>query len=64
MEAQIISRHFLYLLLVNLPLLANLKEWSTCKELGCFLEVGDNILDGVYLVDEATEMYLLYSGRP
>ena len=34
-------RCFLYLLLVNLLLLASLEERSTCGELGCFLGVGD-----------------------
>ena len=33
--------HFLYLLLVNLPLLASLEERSTCRELDYFLRVED-----------------------
>jgi len=49
-------RHFLHLLLVNLLLLASLKERSTHRELGCFLGVGDkDSLNRDYLVDEATK---------
>jgi len=44
----------LYLLLVNLLLLANLKERSTYRELDCFLEAGDNTLEEEYLVNEVT----------
>ena len=48
-------RRFLCLSLVNLPLLASLEERSTCRVLGCFLEVGDrDDLEGKFLVDEAT----------
>ena len=49
------SRHFLHLSLVNLPLLASLEEWSTHREFGYFLEVGDR--DGLedVLVNETTE---------
>ena len=46
------SRHFLCLLLVNLPLLASLEERSIHKELGCFLEAGDKD-DFKVLVNEA-----------
>ena len=48
-------RYFLYLLLVNLLLLASLEERSTHRELDCFLKVenGDG-LEGDDLVDEAT----------
>ena len=49
------SRCFLYLLLVNLLLLANLKERSTCKELDCFLGAGNgDSFEEEILVDEAT----------
>ena len=49
-------RHFLHLSLVNLLLLASLKERSTHRELGCFLGVRDKDgLDRDYLVDEATK---------
>jgi len=35
-------------------LLASLEERSTCRVLGCFLEVGDgDDLEGKFLVDEA-----------
>ena len=41
--------------LVNLPLLASLKERSTCRVLGCFLGVGDrDDLEEELLADEAT----------
>ena len=46
----------MYLSLVNLPLLASLKEWSICGEFDCFLEVenGDSLeKDG--LADKATK---------
>ena len=47
-------RHFLCLLLVNLPLLASLEERSTCGVLGCFLGAGDEgNLEEELLVDEA-----------
>ena len=47
-------RHFLCLSLVNLPLLASLKERFTYKELDCFLKAEDeDNLDGDDLVDEA-----------
>ena len=48
-------RCFLYLSLVNLPLLASLEERSTHRELDCFLEAenGDGFEEEV-LVDEAT----------
>ena len=46
---------FLYLLLVNLPLLASLEERSTYRELNCFLGVVNNNLDRDNLVDEAIE---------
>ena len=48
-------RCFLHLLLVNLLLLASLKEKSIYGVLGCFLKVedGDN-LEEEFLVDEAT----------
>ena len=47
-------RHFLCLLLVNLPLLASLEERSTYGVLGCFLggEDGDD-LEEEFLADEA-----------
>jgi len=38
-----------------LPLLANLEEKSTYKELDCFLEVENNMLEDNDLVDEATK---------
>jgi len=42
------------LLLVNLPLLASLEERSTCRELGCFLEVEDgDDFEKRFLADEA-----------
>ena len=47
-------RYFLYLLLLNLLLLANLEEKFIYKELDCFLVVENNILEGNDLVDEAT----------
>ena len=48
------SRHFLCSSLVNLPLLASLKERSTHRELDCFLRVGNNVLEEEDLADEAT----------
>ena len=47
------SRRFLYLSLVNLPLLASLEKKSTCGVLGCFLGAkdGDN-LGEEFLVDK------------
>jgi len=45
----------LHWLLVNLPLLASLEKRSTCRELNCFLGVGNNILEGDDLADEATK---------
>ena len=49
-------RCFLYSSLVNLLLLASLEVRSTCRELGCFLGVGnkDN-LEEEFLADEATK---------
>ena len=48
-------RHFLYLSLVNLPLLASLEERSTYRVLGCFLGVEDKgDLEEEFLVDETT----------
>ena len=49
------SRHFLRLLLVNLPFLASLEERSTHGVLGYFLEVedGDDLEEG-FLVDRVT----------
>ena len=48
-------RHFLYLSLVNLPLLASLEERSTYRVLGCFLGVGDKgDLEEEFLVDKTT----------
>ena len=48
------SRHFLCLLLVNLPLLASLEERSTHGVLGCFLGAGDgDDLEEEFLADEA-----------
>jgi len=47
-------RHFLHSLLVNLLLLASLKERSTYGVLGCFLEAGDrDDLEGRFLADKA-----------
>ena len=47
-------KYFLCLLLVNLPLLASLKERSTCRELDCFLEIEDrNDLKKNVLADKA-----------
>ena len=45
----------MYLLLVNLLLLANLKKRSIYRKLDYFLEVRDNVLEEDNLVDEATE---------
>jgi len=36
-------------------LLASLKEKSTCEELSCFLEAGDNILNRDDLTDKAAK---------
>ena len=48
------SRHFLHLLLVNLPLLASLEERSTHGVLDCFLGAGDgDDLGEEFLADEA-----------
>ena len=48
-------RRFLHLLLVNLPLLASLKERSTHEELDCFLGARDgDDLEKEVLVDKAT----------
>jgi len=41
------------LLLVNLPLLANLEKIYTCGELDCFLEAVNNTFEGDDLADEA-----------
>ena len=49
------SRYFLCLSLVNLLLLASLKERFICRELGCFLGVGDrDDFEKEVLVDKAT----------
>ena len=49
-------RYFLYLSLVNLPLLARLEERSTYGELNCFLGTRDkNSLKEDNLVDETTK---------
>ena len=48
-------RHFLHLLLVNLPLLANLEERFIYGELDCFLGVENNMLKGDGLVGKAIE---------
>ena len=54
-ESSLFLRCFLYLSLVNLPLLASLEERSTCRVLGCFLGAGDEgNLEEEFLVDEAT----------
>ena len=52
----------MYLLLVNLLLLASLEERSICRELDCFLEVGDrNGLEGDGLADKAIrDMFVLF----
>ena len=48
-------RHFLHLLLVNLPLLASLEKKLTYKELNCFFRVEDkDSLERGNLVDKAT----------
>ena len=48
------SRYFLHLSLVNLPLLASLKERSTYRVLGYFLGAGNKgNLEKEFLVDEA-----------
>ena len=48
-------RYFLYLLLVNLLLLASLEERSICRELGCFLGVRDgDDFEKEVLADKAT----------
>ena len=52
---RLFSRCFLYLLLVNLLLLASLEERFTHGELDCFLKVGNgNDLDRDDLVDKVT----------
>ena len=49
-------RYFLYLSLVNLPLLASLEERSTYGELNCFLGTRNkNSLKEDNLVDETTK---------
>ena len=49
-------RHFLYLSLVNLPLLASLEVRSTHRKLGCFLGVGDkDDLEKGFMMDKAAE---------
>jgi len=46
-----------------LPLLANLEERSTYRELDCFLGVGNNILEDDNLVNEATKnIFALFWG--
>ena len=58
---KLFSKHFLYLLLVNLPLLASLEKRSTYGELDCFLEVENNVLEGKKLIEEATRnMFVLF----
>ena len=60
---RLFSRCFLHFLLVNLLLLASLEERSTHKELGCFLGVRDNGLDGDDLADKATgDVFSLFQG--
>ena len=55
---RLFSSLFLYLSLVNLPLLASLKERSIYREFDYFLEVGDeNGLEEDDLADKATGMY-------
>ena len=48
-------RCFLYLLLVNLLLLANLEKKFNHKELDCFLKVVNDILEGNDLMDKVTK---------
>ena len=57
-------RHFLHLLVVNLPLLASLEERSTHSVLDCFLEAGDEgNLKKEFLVDKATrDRFALFWG--
>ena len=58
---RLFSRYFLHLSLVNLPLLASLKERSIHRELGCFLEVGDEDDFKEILADKATrDMFVLF----
>ena len=52
---KLFSSCFLYLSLVNLPLLASLKERSTHRELGCFLKAEDRDSLEDDLLDKATK---------
>ena len=45
----------MYLLLVNLLLLANLEKKSNHKELDCFLKAVNDVLEENDLMDEATK---------
>ena len=55
-------RCFLYLSLVNLPLLASFEKKFTYSELDCFLEVENNCLEEDNLADEATrDVFALFS---
>ena len=57
-------RCFLYLSLVNLPLLASLEKRSTYEVLGCFLRAGDgDDLKEEFLADGATrDVFALFWG--
>ena len=56
------SRHFLYSSLVNLLLLASLKEKFTHRELGCFLgaENGDDFEKEVLVNEAARDEFALF----
>ena len=55
-------RCFFHLLLVNLLLLASLKERSTCEKLGCFLRVGnkDNFGKKILVDDTTRDEFALF----
>ena len=58
---RLFSRYFLYLLLVNLPLLASLEERSTHRVLSCFLGAGDRDNFKEVLADEtARDRFALF----
>ena len=51
----------MYLLLVNLLLLASLEKKYTCKELDCFLEVEDDMLENNDLTNKAIrDVFVLF----
>jgi len=53
-EVQVIFKILLALVASQLAIVGQLGERSTCRELGCFLKVRDNTLEGINLADEAT----------